>query len=74
MYRHQPFSIYARTTFEKDNRNPPSFSRLALQYNLCMLGDSQPMTDASMNPGAWRLTRPLFCTIACSMNALSLAA
>ncbi|TAT70194.1 thermonuclease family protein [Rhizobium ruizarguesonis] len=27
-----------------------------------------------MNPGAWRLTRPLFCTIACTMNALSLAA
>ncbi|MBY5412833.1 nuclease [Rhizobium leguminosarum] len=27
-----------------------------------------------MNPGAWRLTRPLFCTIACTMNALTLAA
>ncbi|OWK25205.1 hypothetical protein AJ87_13035 [Rhizobium yanglingense] len=55
-------------------RNPIGFSRLALQYNFVHVCDSQLMTDASMNPGARRLTRLLLCTIAYTMNALALAA
>ncbi|MGV1794339.1 thermonuclease family protein [Rhizobium sp. A37_96] len=39
-----------------------------------MLRDSQLMTDSRMNPGARRLTRLLFCTIACTQDALAIAA
>lgn len=58
----------------KTYRKPHGFSRLALQYNFVHVRDSQLMTDASMNPGARRLTRLLFCSIACTTNALTLAA
>jgi hypothetical protein len=68
---HSPSS---HSLFNNTYRDPIGFSRLALQYNFVHVCDSQLMTDASMNSGARRLYRHLLCTIACTMNALALAA
>ncbi|WP_246799953.1 thermonuclease family protein [Rhizobium indicum] len=51
-----------------------AFSILALQYNFVHSQNSQQVTDASMNNGAWRFDRLLFCTLLGALVALPFAA